>query len=84
MSAQSPSRCIGNGTADHNGQFCFVVIAKIFLDCENGPFCIQGIKNGFNQYNIHPTINQAFDLFVIGGNHFIKCYGAETRVIYIG
>src|SRR5438309_10719250 len=83
LTTQRSSTCICDGSADHDGQFCFVLVAKIFFDGEDGGLCIECIENGFNEKKVNSSIYQSLHLFVISSNSFIETECTVTGIIYI-
>ena len=45
---------------------------------------VQGVKNGFDQENVGPAIQQAANLFAVGGHQFIVGAAAGAGVVDIG
>ena len=55
-----------------------------FLDRKKRRLCVQRIKNGFHQQQIHAAVEQPTDLLAVSRHQFVKRRSARTGVIYVG
>jgi hypothetical protein len=66
LTGQSTAATVGNGTRNENGHIDTFFV-KVLQSGINGGLCVQRIENGFDQNNMATSVNQTFDLGVVGG-----------------
>ena len=82
LPAQGPSGGIGDGPRDHDGQPDIPFLEQL-IDGKDGCLGIQGVEDGLDQEDVHPSVNEAPGLVVIGQPQLIKSDGPVTRIIDI-
>ena len=58
-------------------------LIKDGFDGKQGSLCVEGVKNGFYQEDVHPAFNQGRYLFNVGLAQLIKVAIAVARALYV-
>ena len=83
MAAEGASAGVGDGAADHDGQF-LARGSKGILNGKEAGLGVEGVKDGFDKEHVDSALNEGFGLFLVGGGQFVEAYGAVARAVHVG
>ena len=83
LAAENAPGGIGHGAADDEWEALARLLEKL-INCEQGGFGVQGVKNGLDQQHVGPAFHQRLNLLKVSRPQFLKIHIACAGVVHIG
>ena len=73
---------VGDRARGHDGEI-FSGLLKKAADGKEGSFGVEGVEDGFDEKDVHPTGDEVFDLLGVGGGDLLEGHLALAGVVDI-
>mmetsp|Transcript_27172 Transcript_27172/g.52686 ORF Transcript_27172/g.52686 Transcript_27172/m.52686 type:complete len:264 (+) Transcript_27172:3289-4080(+) len=87
LARESTSGLVGDSTGDDQGRarnLSLKIILEVLVKSVAGRLGVQSVEHRLNHEDVHATLMQPLDLFLVGFDHFLPRHSAEGGVLHIG